>query len=161
MWTKRLLIEKAFGELALAGYAFDITPDEQQDMATRMDAMVANWLPDNIRLPYSFAADPGNVDIDADSGVPMVDARTVICGAAIDYAAGLGKQVHPSTRKAFADGYARLLRVAAFPPEQQLPSTMPRGAGNKPWRWSDNPFMPPPDTGPLQVAEDGGLNLGS
>lgn len=161
MWTKRALVDKAYGELALSGYVFDITPDEQQDAASRMEAMVAKWIATPLPLPFAFSADPTSIDLDADSGVPMTAARTVYCGLAIDLAASNGKQVHPSTHKAYSEGWGLLLRDAAFPPPVQLPNTLPAGAGNMRQRMIRNPFMPPPDTGPLQVADNGALKLGS
>lgn len=160
MWTKRALVEKAFGELVLAGYNFDITPEEQQDAASRLEAMVAAWQT-QVPLPFNFSGDPTSIDLDADSGVPMVYAQTVYCGLALRMCPSNGKQPHPDTRVAFREGWGQLLKASAFPPQQQLRNTLPRGAGNKTWRTVDNPFFPPPDTGPLQVADDGGLNLGS
>lgn len=160
MYTKGALVDMAYGELALAGYVFDLSPDERQDAGARLEAMVANWLAD-VSLPFAFSADPANVDLDADSGVPLTHARTVYTGLALDLAASNGKQVHPSTQKAFGEGWTRLLRAGAFPPPTQLPNTLPVGAGNKRWRLNRNPFFPSPDTGPLQVDETGGLKLES
>lgn len=160
MWTKRQLVDKVFAELALAGYVYDIDPEEQQDAASTLEMMVAGWIPDGISLPFNFAADSSSIDLDADSGVPLVHIRTVYCGAAIAFASSKGKTVRAQTQKAFGDGYSRLLRAAAMPPEQQL-RTMPIGAGAQSWRTTDNPFTTSPDTSPLQVGEDGGLNLGA
>ncbi|HEY8878281.1 MAG TPA: packaged DNA stabilization gp4 family protein [Roseateles sp.] len=160
MITKRQLVSKLFGELALVGYEFDMSPEEQQDAAGRIEAMVANWALDGTGLPYNFSADLESIDLDADSGVPLAHMRTVYTGAAIDYAATLGKSVHVSTRTAFAQGFSRLQAIAAFPPPVQLPSSLPAGAGNRRQRANCNPFMPTPDLGPLQIAGDGGLAFG-
>lgn len=160
MWTKRALVEKAFGELALAGYVYDITPEEMQDAASRLEAMVGGWLR-TVSLPFNFSANPTSIDLDADSGVPMVHAETVYCGLALRMCPTNGKQPHPDTRVAFREGWSALLNDAAFPPPVQLPNTLPAGAGNARARMTRNPFMPTPDTGPLQVADNGGLVLGS
>ena len=43
MWTKTLLIEEAFGELALAGYVYDLRPEEMQAAGRRLETMMATW----------------------------------------------------------------------------------------------------------------------
>jgi hypothetical protein len=42
--------------------------------------------------------------------------------------------------------------------EQQLPSTMPAGAGNKPWRNYDNPFLQRP-VDPVLAGQDGQIEF--
>jgi len=55
-----------------------------------------------------------------------------------------GKHLMPETKATARETYNTLISRAAMPTEQQLPSTMPAGAGNKPWRVYDNPFLRPP-----------------
>jgi hypothetical protein len=43
--------------------------------------------------------------------------------------------------------------------EQQQRANTPRGSGSKGWRLTNQPFVSSPDTSPLQVADDGGLNF--
>jgi hypothetical protein len=45
-----------------------------------------------------------------------------------------------------------------MPVQQQLPSTMPAGAGNKPWRVYDNPFIRPP-VDPVLAGQDGPIEF--
>ena len=52
--------------------------------------------------------------------------------------------------------YNTLLSRAAMPVEQQFPGTLPAGAGNKPWRIYDDPFLPAP-VDPITVGTDGPL----
>lgn len=160
-WTKGQIVDDAYGELTLAGYVFDLSQEERQASGARLDLMLAEWLSDGIAIGYHFASGPTAVDLNEESGIPLTATRAVILGLAISIAPGNGKLITASTRADFATGYSKLLRAAAFPPEQQLPGTLPRGAGNKPWRTPDTAFMPAPDTGPLQVAPDGGLTLGN
>lgn len=159
-WTKRALIDEAYGELAMQGYVFDISPEEQQRAARRLEMMLGTWGADGIRVGYAFSADAGAVDLDEDSGVSLGAVETVTLNLAVRVAVGLGKQLNADTRRSASDGYQVLLRAAAMPQEQQLPGSMPIGAGNKPWR-SNTPFTPPPDDGPLTIADDGGLTFGS
>jgi hypothetical protein len=161
-WTKRDIVQEAYAELALAGYEFDLSPEEQQTGVRRLDLMMAQWAGPGkgLHLGYSVGVSPSGSDLDTDSGLPIYAIRTVVCGLALELGAGLGKTPHPSTITAYRDGMQQLLAQAAFPAEQQLPNTLPRGAGSKPWRTTNQPFMPTPDTGPLQVGEDGGLQFG-
>lgn len=161
MWTKQQLIDEAFGEIRLQGYQFDIAPEEQQMALRRLDTMMATWSAKGVRLGYLFGTSPDDSSLDSDSGVPLYAVEAVYLNLAIRLAAGLGKAVASDTRKAAAAAYDTLLWAAAQPIEQQMPSTMPRGAGSRVFRAANQPFMPSPDLGPLQIAEDGGLQFGS
>jgi hypothetical protein len=85
--------------------------------------------------------------------------ETVFLNLAKRMAPGFGKQLSPQTLQAAREGYDTLLWAAAQPPQQQLPNTVPRGAGAKPWRTANRPFLPRPDTGPLQVGDGGNLTI--
>jgi hypothetical protein len=67
-------------------------------------------------------------------------------------APGFGKQLNAPDAGSSAPRlrHAAVGRRAAA--EQQLPNTMARGAGNKPWRTANRPFLPRPDTSPLRPA---------
>lgn len=155
MWTKGQLVSKAFGELALAGFVFDITPEEVQDALSTMDAMLAEWETPGIRLGYAFPANPDDGDPDEASGIPDGAARTVYMNLAVTLAASYGKQLQPATMLAARQGYQTLLGRAvreAATTEQQMPSTLPVGAGNR-WRTRVTyPFFPKPTDDPLPVA---------
>lgn len=150
-WSKAQLIAEAFGELALQGYVFDISPEEQQTALRRLDTMMATWEARGIRVGYTTPTSPDESDVDADSGLPDSAVEAVYLNLAIRLASGYGKAVTVETKKAAREGYDVLLWAAAQPIRQQLPSTMPRGAGNRIWRNSQRPFFPAPDTNPLQA----------
>lgn len=156
MWTKRELVAEAYGELALAGYTFDITPEEQQAALRRLDTMMATWEARGIRVGYAFPSGPGTSDLDTPSGLPDAAVETVYLNLAIRLAPGTGKQLQPSTLTNARAGYDTLLWAAAHPQQQQLPNTLPRGAGNKPWR-TQQPFFPRPDDSPLGISQGGDL----
>lgn len=162
-WTKRSIVQESFAELALAGYEFDLSPEEQQTGVRRLDLMMAEWAGPGkgLRLGYNVGLSPDGSDLDTDSGLQVYAIRTVVCSLAIDLAATFGKSVLPSTIATARSGMQQLLVSAAFPAEQQLPNTLPRGAGSKPWRTTNQPFMPTPDTSPLQVGDDGALQFGN
>lgn len=159
-WTKRAIVEEAFSELALAGYVFDLTAEEMQTGLRRLDLLMATWGGKGINLGYAQGLSPDDTDLDQESGLPIYAIQPAVMNLALSLAAAFGKVALQSTREAARDGMEVVSLGAAFPPEQQLPGTMPRGAGNKPWRTTDRPFMPAPDTAPLQIAGDGGLQLG-
>lgn len=158
-WTKRALIQEAFAEIALSGYVFDLTPDELQTALRRLDTMLATWEGKGVRVGYAFPATPADSDLDQDSGLPDAAVETVYLNLAIRLAAGFGKTLSTDTRKNAAQGFDTLLWRAAHPIEQQLPNTLPRGAGNKPWRTTGQPFMPTPDDNPLRTSQGGDLDI--
>lgn len=136
MWTKKQLIEKAFGELALAGYVYDLDPEQLEDALQSMDAMVAEWAGTGINLGYLLPGTPDESDINADSGIPDSANRAVYLNLAVTLAAGKGKVLSVDTKAAAARGYHQILAAAARDIARNSPqwSTLPRGAGNKPWR---------------------------
>ena len=159
MWTKREILVEAFTEIGLASYVYDLDPEEQQTALRRLDAMMALWAVKGARAGYALPSGPDTSDLDDDSGLPDTAVETVWLNLAIRLAPSYGKQVSPDTKKSARDGYDQLLWGAAYPQQQQLPNTMPRGAGNKTWRTVSNPFFPRPDTDPLQVSQGGDLDI--
>jgi len=143
-WTKKQLIMDAFAEIGLND-AFNVSADDQQLALRRMDAMLADWNAKGIRLGYPLTSSPDASNIDDDSGLPDAAYQAVIANLAIKLAPNFGKTLSQDTRTTAAAGYNTLLARAAFPPQQQLPNTLPRGAGNKPWRGGfPRPFQPRP-----------------
>lgn len=159
MWSKRQLIDEAYGELALQGYVFDISPEEQQTALRRLDTMMATWEARGVRVGYPFPSSPDDSDLDEDSGLPSSAVETVYLNLAIRLAAGKGKQLSVDTRRTAGQGYDTLLWAAAQPIPQQLPNTLPRGAGNKPWGAIDRPFFNSPNTERLVSDDPGSLGL--
>lgn len=157
-WTKAQIVADAFGEIALAGHVFDIEPEEEQRAARRLEMMLGNWEGRGITLGYSFASDPGAIEMSTDSGLPDAAVETVVINLAKRIAAGFGKALTPQQLQDAQTSFAVLLRQASAPPEMQLPATMPRGAGLKPWR-SSRPFANPPNTSPLSIGDGGDLDI--
>lgn len=153
-WTKGEFVDEAFSECALQGYIFDIGPESREGALRRLDAMMAQWNAVGIRLGYALPSSPSSSDIDADSGVPDSANEAVFMNLAIRIASGHGKTLSQDTRIIAKGAYDTLMARAAFPPQQQLPNTLPQGAGNKPWRRNDSPFMPTP-VDPLLGTEGG------
>jgi hypothetical protein len=160
-WTKGDLIEAAFGELVLGDDSgFDISPEEEAKALRRLDAMLGTWAAKGVRLGYAFPAGPSASSPNDQSGLPDTAVETVFLNLARRLAPGFGKTLSPETLKNARDGYDALLWAAAQPIEQQLSQNTPRGAGNKPWRTTNRPFLPCPDTDPLRLdGQSGDLTI--
>ena len=153
-WTKRQFIEQAFAEIGLAGYVFDLTPEQLQTALRQLDSMMAAWNAKGIRIGYPVPSSPQNSDLDEETNVPDSASEAIYCGLGVRIAPGFGKTVGGHTQFFAKQAYDQLLAIAAMPLEKQLPQTMPAGAGNKPWRNNDSPFVNPP-TDPLLSGPDG------
>lgn len=157
-YSKRQFVTAAFEEIGLASYVFDLQPQQFESALRRLDAMMASWNALGIRLGYPLPSSPQFSDLDAESEVPDSANEAIITNLAIKLAPGYGKQVMPDTKATAKETYNTLLSRAAVPMEQQLPSTMPSGAGNKPWRVYDDPFLRPP-VDPVLAGQDGPIQF--
>jgi P22 tail accessory factor len=159
-WTKRQFVEQAFEEIGLAAYVYDLTPEQLQSALRRLDAMMAGWNANGIRIGWPMPSTPDTSDIDVDTKVPDVANEAIYLNLAVRLAPGFGKVLSQDT-KSDADGaYSNLLNQTAAPtPERQFPNTLPRGAGTKPWRsFNSNQFVKTPDD-PLLAGEDNEINF--
>mgnify|MGYP003639716123 CR=1 FL=1 len=160
-YTKRQLVTAAFEEIGLASFVFDLTDNELLSACKRLDAMMAQWNAKGIRLSYPLPSSPETTSLDAETEVPDAANEAIILNLGIRIAPGYGKTVSPDTKVSAKAAYTTLLGWSmGTPPEKQFPSTLPVGAGNKSWRYMDNPFMEPP-VNPLTTGGDGVLDLTS
>lgn len=160
-WTKRQLVTQAFEEIGLAAYVFDLNPDQLNSALRRMDAMIAGWSANGVRIKYSLPASPQDSDLDEDSGIPDFAIEAVYLGLAVRLGPSFGKTISPETKQ-FADmAYNNMANQVAFPTiERELPRTMPRGSGTKPWRNFNNPFVYGPTTDQeFDAGSDGKVQL--
>ena len=157
-YSKRQFVAAAFEEIGLASYAFDLQPQQFESALRRLDAMMASWNALGIRLGYPLPSSPQFSDLDAQSEVPDSANEAIITNLAVKIAPGYGKQVMPDTKATAKETYNTLLSRATAPLEQQLPGTMPSGAGNKPWRVYDDPFLRPP-VDPVLAGQDGPIQF--
>jgi len=157
-YSKRQFVAAAFEEIGLASYVFDLSPEQLQSALRRLDAMIADWNGKGILLGYPLPGSPQDSDLDEPTLVPDSANQAILTNLAIRIAPSYGKVVMPETKAVAKDSYNTLLQRATMPPEQQLPATMPAGAGNKPWRVYDNPFIRPP-VDPVDAGPDGPLQF--
>jgi hypothetical protein len=154
-WTKRQFVTEAFDSIGLAGYVFDLQPEQLQSALRKLDSMMATWNAKGIRLGYPLPSSPQDSDLDEETNVPDSAFEAVYTNLALKIAPSFGKQVAIEVKVAAKQAYDTLLQRATAPIEKQLPSTMPLGAGQKPWRL-DNPFVAPPQN-PVQTGPEGYL----
>jgi len=157
-WTKRQFVTQAFEEIGLASYVFDLTPEQLDSALRRLDSMIAAWNALGIRLGYPLPSSPDDSDLDEQTNVPDSSVEAIYTNLAIKLAPSYGKQVMPDTKATAKESYNTLLSIAAMPMQQQMPSTMPSGAGNKSWRISGTPFLTPP-TDPVLAGRDGQIEF--
>lgn len=158
-WTKRQYIEQAFAEIGLAGYDFDLSPEQLQSALRQLDAMMATWDGKGIRLGWPIAISPGNSDLDTQAPIITLANEAIYLNLALRIAPGFGKAVSQETKTNAKMAYDAVLLEAARAPQMQYPGTLPAGAGNKPWRDYDDPFVRQPDEDPLQVGTNGQLEF--
>lgn len=141
-WTKRQFIQKAFAKIGF-GLDFNVTPEDAELALSELDSMMATWNARGIRLGYPLPSSPDDSDIDSDSGVPDSAYEAIYNNLALRIGPDYGKTPNPVVQVAAKQAYDTLLSRAVFPTPQPMPNTMPRGAGNKPWR-TGYTFYPTP-----------------
>ncbi|TDV06062.1 packaged DNA stabilization gp4 family protein [Paraburkholderia caballeronis] len=131
MATKKELVEGAYEEIALAGYVFDLSPEELQTGLRRCDRLGAEWDALGIRLGYNIPPCSDDSSLDDESGVPDWAQNAFITNLAVSIAPTVGKQVSIDTRLAARRGYKALLIGNYEIPQMQMPRHMPIGTGNR------------------------------
>lgn len=158
-WTKRQFVTQAFEEIGLAAYVYELTPEQLDSALRRMDAMIAGWNSSGVRIGYPLPSSPDSSNIDVDSGVPDFANEAIYLNLAVRLAAPYGKVLAPETKAAADMAYSNMANQVMPPiPERQMPRTLPRGAGTKPWRNTTNPFCNPPED-PVLAGTDGPIIL--
>jgi hypothetical protein len=151
--SKRDYIDQAFTEIGLSGYIFDLTPEELNTALRQLDSMMAAWNAKGIRLGWPMPSSPSNSDLDDATDITDAANEAIYCGLAVRLAPSFGKTVSMTTSFLAKQAYDQLLSIAAMPLEKQFPRTLPAGAGNKPWRNNDSPFIRPSED-PLLAGPD-------
>ncbi len=142
-YTKQQFVEAAFEELGLADYVHDLETDDLQAAVRRLDSMMAEWNAKGIRLSYPLVNNPENTSLTTETTVPDEANEAIITSLAIRLAPSFGKTVSQDTKMVAKQGYNTLMSRAALPDEMQFQSTLPLGAGNKPWRQNTSRFFGP------------------
>lgn len=134
-WTKKQLVEKAYGSFGLTRFAFTLTNEMIADGVQSLDAMMARWHTEmGIRIGYNTATNTTETDPNQESGIPdhTYTATYLMLGG--ELADQVGKAQSAQTVKRRDDAFESLL---AWSQAKQIPSMQfrrntPVGAGNKP-----------------------------
>jgi hypothetical protein len=152
-FTKRDFVLAAFEEIGYASYIYDAMPEQLESVLRSLDMMMATWNGKGIRVGYPLPSSPSGSNLDTVTDVSDALAETIYKNLAIRIAPRFGKTIPQETKQAAKEGYDALLIKIAMPIEQNFPTRLPAGAGNKPWRRTQTPFIVPPDE-PLDAGND-------
>ena len=143
-WTKRQLIRQAFSIIGLADYDFDLQAEQLQNAMYLLDSMVATWNAKGVLLSYPLTSSPEDADLDDESNIPDRANEAVYMNLALRLATTLGRPTTVELKAAAFYAYNNLLSWNLQPREMQLPNTLPRGQGNKPYRYKNDRFLDAP-----------------
>ena len=149
---------KAFSKIGYSN-TFDLAPEQIEEAVTSMDAMIASWAGEGIRIGYNMASSPDTSKSTDDSGVIDAANQAVYMNLAKTIAGDYGKTMSQTDLVIAKQSYDALLNkvISREVIPMQFPIGLPIGSGNKPWRYN-RPFVAPP-TDDLDVGPDGPLTL--
>ena len=157
-WTKRELIVQAFENIGLAGYVFDLTAAQYLSASRQLNAMMAMWNARGIRVGFALPGLADGGDLDDDSGVVDAAYLAIVLNLGLMLGTAFGKTPPMELRTAAKQAYDALLSWAiSAPPEMQMPSYVPAGAGNR-GCFGDSVFLDDPVDNIL-TGDDGELEL--
>lgn len=110
-YTKRQFVEAALEEIGIASYHFDSSPSMLQSAVRRLDAMLATWNAEGIRINYLLPTEPENSNLDDETGVPDSADQAIITNLAIILAPSYGKVVSAKTTVTAKRSYNALLTI--------------------------------------------------
>lgn len=130
-WTKDEIIKQAFGEIGLAAYVFDLTPEDLEDAVRILDSMMAQWIKNGIVFdpPYPATVSPGGGSLSVATNAPPEAVAPMYYNLAVRLAPSNGKTPSPETMRNARDGYSLLAQSITIPEIQMV--GMIRGAGAK------------------------------
>ena len=141
--TKRQIIEMAYEECSLAGYEFNVTPEELFSGLRKLDALMAQWQASSKDLSYNFPATFGGGDLEDYSGIPDAAINGAAISLAMAIAPAMGKQMSAESRGRLSSSMSVISAMCAKPSVQGWARNTVAGAGNRRWGWGySSPFMP-------------------
>lgn len=156
-YTRRGLIEGAYAELAIAGWVWDLAPEEMNWANQRLDLMLGTWDGEGLRLGIAIANSETPPDLNEESGCPSWATEAVILNLAVRLAAGKGKALSQQTVMR-ADSAMRSIRTrSAIPQPLAFPGGVPMGQGNR--TYGGRNFTPAYVRDPLPVDGAGKIDF--
>lgn len=133
--TKQFFIEKAFNEIGLASYVFDMQPEDWQAALSTANGLFGAWMGDGILLGnWPIYDDPDEDWIGSPVQIPYTNWMAMWTNLGIALAPNVGKSPEGPTIALARLMYRTLLNRRVVIPEMKRPSTMPIGAG-----WNRSP----------------------
>lgn len=141
--TKRQIVEMGYEECSLAGYEFDVTPEELFSGLRSLDALMARWKIGSRDLNYNAPAIFGQGDLEDYSGIPDGAIEGAAISLAMAMAPKMRKSLSAETRARLAMSMSAIATLCARVPPQGWGRSTPAGAGNRRWwGYGRSPFMP-------------------
>lgn len=159
-YTKRWFVTETFSEIGLADYVYDLQPEQLQTGLNILDSMMATWDGKGIRVGWSLPSSEDASDLDDEVDVPAFAREAIYLQAALRFAPRFGKTPSNETKANAKSAFETLMLWNAQPVPMQYPNTLPSGAGNKPWRTVDNPFLGP-EVNPVLAGGDSPIDFGT
>lgn len=131
-WSKRQVIVAAIQEAGMGADNFSPTPELLESARRMMDAMMATLYGGGLALRYYLPSNQDDSDLDQPSNLPDWAVEAVYLNLGLRLMGGFGRAVPESlkTARSTAD-QAVHMRLLGLPGSKQMPSTTPRGAGNR------------------------------
>lgn len=129
-WTKRQFVEAAYEEIGMAGYVFNLQPEQLQIAVKRLDSMCASWNAQGIRLGYPIPESPKYSDLSAETNVPDAANEAIYKNLALRIAPVHGKQISADLRSDSKLAFDAMLTKLVGVREMAL-GMIPAGAGRK------------------------------
>lgn len=130
-WTKGDILTTALSDLAVAGYAFDLQPEETQACINKLDQIMAEKYGLGLSISYNRPTGP-NISVGTDaSGLDEKYIYSVTALLAREVCSMFGRPIPPQVNRAAIRGERTMLAMGKTPPIIPRPITMPIGAGNK------------------------------
>lgn len=141
--TKRQIIEMAYEECSLAGYEFNVTPEELFSGLRKLDALMAQWAQSSKDLGYNFPDTFGGGDLEDVSGIPDAAINGASISLAMAIAPAMGKAMSAESRARLSKAMTVIGAMCAKRASVGWARDTVAGAGNRRLGWGWNsPFMP-------------------
>lgn len=128
--TKQFFIEKAFNEIGLAAYVFDLQPEDWASALSTANGMIGEWMGNGILIgDWPIPDTPDDDTINTVVSVPFTNWRAIWTNLGIALAPNVGKSPEGPTIALARLSYRMLLNKRLVIPEMKRPSTMPIGQG--------------------------------
>jgi hypothetical protein len=140
--TKRQIIDMSYGAIGLAGYTFDLQPEQIEFARQMLDAMMAQWNAQGIRLGWPIPSGPTSGDVDEETYLPDSALSAVYLNLGTILASTHGKQVMPVYLAMSRAAKDAMFTQAVKPMARQMPGGYPLGSGHKTYwgaSWSADP----------------------